>query len=748
MTAMSDLNTMTVQAVEPTTVTMLRNQTLATGLRLNRLQSVVLAVAGGGPTFAADQEPLQDGVAYTDTSGAAYYRPQLAVAGRPPGRRPGPDVWFLKDDDGVITLTWTLETVPFGGQPAGALPLPITISAVTLEWDGGSRVFEAPGLDPVEGHAADQPAYLIHGGAQLTREEAATLEAAMNHHESACRLVVTYSYSYTINVVEATPDTPPPADPPSGGGFHLPPVGDVIIRDHRHLSELKVVPQFAAVTPSVASLAAASLATESTTGTEDLPVVNERVMIKRRISPALQEAILASSLEAIVAGQVTRPEARTQTVVRTVPFVFEPSDEQNGPIYRSLHGAANLSEDWAHGEAGWLCESVFPNTVNRLPDAMRIAWNPELGGPHMVPTLHRTQDGTPRVRLLLRLAPFHDPRQRVLARKIVGMPAATVVIGEVQGSTLKLAGSFPEELAVVGDVGAPAPLTGVDLVLDLSLAYYQLFCQQIASPIGVPGQVSVVLATPPATEGATPTPQTTQVEVGLRLDRVDDLPCTITLPDDPSPSTVTVTNASGAELTIGGAAVTLLQTDESSSVPVDTFPGRCTTTFPVTLAPGASVDLAVAADAPGGDESAVGFLWNAMLVELLDKKMAATPQVMLTHVHELAGSSEVSRDITVSSPVFSTATLPEKWASLASIEVEVTAPGGTPASVVLSPTSGTKTVAAGVSLLAVATGAPGGITTVDYRVRNNYLDHQGRWGETRQSSGSDLIAYPNPPEGD
>lgn len=63
----------------------------------------------------------------------------------------------------------------------------------------------------------------------------------------------------------------------------------------------------------------------------------------------------------------------------------------------------------------------------------------------MVPTLHRTQDGTPRVRLLLRLAPFHDPRQRVLARKIVGMPAATVVIGEVQGSTLKLAGSFPEE---------------------------------------------------------------------------------------------------------------------------------------------------------------------------------------------------------------------------------------------------------------------------------------------------------------
>lgn len=144
---------------------------------------------------------------------------------------------------------------------------------------------------------------------------------------------------------------------------------------------------------------------------------------------------------------------------------------------------------------------------------MRIAWNPEPAArtwcrPCTAPGRYAARAAA------ARLAPFHDPRQRVLARKIVGMPAATVVIGEVQGSTLKLAGSFPEELAVVGDVGAPAPLTGVDLVLDLSLAYYQLFCQQIASPIGVPGQVSVVLATPPATEGTTPTPQTTRSRSG------------------------------------------------------------------------------------------------------------------------------------------------------------------------------------------------------------------------------------------
>ncbi|HEX2706295.1 MAG TPA: hypothetical protein VHM65_11090, partial [Candidatus Lustribacter sp.] len=607
---------------------------------------------------------------------------------------------------------------------------------------GGSRVFEAPGVDPVENHAPDQPAYLIHGGTQLTREEAATLETAMNHHESACRLSVMYSYGYTVEV----PQAPAPADPPP----HLHVIDERIRVRPRFGDGTKVRPmvQFGAigeaVTAASATAATSSAAVVSAASTTRM----DAFTVRKRVSPVLRDMVISGHLIDLITAQATRPESRQQTVTRTVPFVFEPSDEQNGPIYRSLHGAANLTEAWERGEAGWMCESVFPNTVNRLPDAMRLAWNPELGGPHMIPTLHRDSTGTPRVRLLMRLAPFHDPRQRTLVRRIVGMPAATVIIGEVEGSTLRLGGSFPEELAVIGDTGAPAPLTGVDLTLDLSLAYYQLFCQQISTPVGVPGQVSVVLDTPPATEGQAPVPQTTQVEVSLRLDRVDDLPCALAVPDSPSPATVTVTNQSGADLTIGGVAVTLLQTDQDSAVPVDTFPGRCTTSFPVSLAAGASTDLAIEPDAGPGDETAAGFLWNAVLVELLDKRMVAAPDQMLKHVHELAGGSEISRDITVSSPVFSTGSLPAKWASLASIEVEVTPPDGTPVSVVLSLTGASRTVTASVSLHAVATGASGGITTVGYRVRNNYLDHQGAWGATQQSSGSELIAYPNPAEGD
>lgn len=746
------VNTMAVQAVAPQQVARLHSQTFATSLRLATLQQAVLAVSGGGPTFAAAQEPVADGVAYVDVSGsAAYYRPHLRVAGRPPGRRAGPDVWFLKDDEGAVTLQWTLETVPFGGDTPQAVPVPLTVTGLRMVWDGGSREFTPPGVDPVEDHTPEQAAYLLRCGATLASGEAAALESAMNHHESACRLEVTYTFDYSVRV---------PSEDGAGSG--------PIIRDHRarvadsvrltrraqvrpmraadaaldtaaisgfHIMRAGVEEPASEVAGAEAAVAEAAIATAGATA------------LRRRVSPQLAHLVVSGRISDLIA-RPTRTENRRLTVTRTVAFVFAPSDEQNGPIYRSLHGAANLSDQWQRGEAGWMCESVFPNTVNRLPDALRLAWNPELAGPHMIPTLHRDSTGTPRVRLLLRLAPYHDPRQRVLVRKLVAMPAAAVVIGEVEGSTMRLGGSFPEELAVVGDRTAPAPLTGLDLTLDLSLAYYQLFCQQISTPVGVPGAVDVVLDTPPPAEGQQPVPQATQIDVALRLDRVDDLPCSIALPDEAAPKTVTVTNQSGAEMTIGGAAVTLIQGDRDSAVPVDTFPGRCTTAFPLTLAAGASVDLAVVIDAAPDDTEAQGFLWNGMLVELLDKRLVSTPDAMLRHVHELAGGSDVTRDITVSSPVFSTGTLPARWASLASIEVEVTMPGGSPVSVVLSLAAPSKPVQAAVSLHSVATGAPGGITTVGFRVRNNYLDHQGAWGTPQQSSGNELIAYPNPAEGD
>jgi hypothetical protein len=727
-------NTMAIAGLSGETFQLARSQTIATSVTLSMLQRAVLVVGGGGPTFPAGQEPLLDGTAYTATDGVAYYRPQIMVAGRPPGRRPGPDVWFLKDDNGDISLQWTLATAPFTANPA-AVPVPFTITAVKMEWAQGSFDFVAPGLEPVEGHPPDQPAYLVHGGAPILREKANELEAAMNHPDSACRLTVTYTYAYTVQVPvdDGQSPTGPVLDGPIVRDHRHPVLDDVIIRDHRLSERVRISPQadFEPLVPATVMAA-------------EIPITS----LTRRFDPRISAVLEGQNLAQLIAAQPTTPENRTQTVVRSVPFVFEPSDEQNGPIYRSLHGAANLTDAWVRGEAGWMCGSDLPNTVYRLPDDLRLAWDAELGGPHMVPTLHRTTAGDMRVRLLLRLAPWHDARKLAMVRKLVNLPAAHVVIGEVDKSMLHMGGSFPEELTVVGNADAPAPLTGLDLTLDLSLAYYQLFCSQITTPIGVPGTVDVVLATsPPATEGAQATAQATTVDVQLRLDHVDDLPCDVALPEVPSPRTVTVTNVSGVDITVGGAEVTLLQVDEDSVTPVDTCPGRCTATFPLTIPSTGSVELPIepAEEAATPDAQ---MIWNGVLFELVDKRLITTPDQMLKHLHELAGASDTSRDLTVTSPVFSTGTLPERWKGLVSIEVEVTPPGATPTSVVLSPTAASKTIAARITLQDVAAGAPGGITAVDFRVRNNYVDHQGQWTTSQRQSGTDLVVYPNATPGD
>lgn len=731
-------NTMAIAGLSGATFQLARSQTIATSVNLSMLQRAVLVVGGGGPTFAAGQEPLLDGTAYTATDGVAYFRPQIMVAGRPPGRRPGPDVWFLKDDAGDISLQWTLATAPFPANPA-AVPLPFTITAVRMEWAQGSFDFVAPGVEPVEGHAPDQPAYLIHGGAPLLREKANELEAAMNRPDSACRLTVTYTYDYTVQVPVDGGQSPtgPVLDVPIVRD-HRHDIGDAVVRDHRIRDGVRLSPQADLVSFDVSAAVVAEPAMSA------VPVAG----LTRRFDARISNVFEGAALSAIFAAQQTNPENRTQTVVRSVPFVFEPSDEQNAPIYRSLHGAANLTDAWVRGDGGWMSGSELPNTVYRLPDDLRLAWDTELGGPHMVPTLHRATTGDMRVRLLVRLAPWHDTRKVALVRKLVNLPAAHVVIGEVDKSMLRMGGSFPEELSVVGDAGAPAPLTGLDLTLDLSLAYYQLFCEQITTPIGVPGTVDVVLATsPPATEGAEATAQATTVPVQLRLDRVDDLPCSVALPEVSSPRTVTVTNLSGVDITVAGAEVTLLQVDEESVTPVDTCPGRCTATFPLTIPSTGSVELPIepAEEAATPDAQ---MIWNGVLFELVDKRLLTTPDQMLKHLHELAGASDSSRDLSVSSPVFATGTVPERWKGLVSIEVEVTPPGGAPTSVVLSPTNPSRTIAARITLQDVAAGAPGGISAVGFRVRNNYADHQGQWTESQQQSGTDLVVYPNATPGD
>jgi hypothetical protein len=340
----------------------------------------------------------------------------------------------------------------------------------------------------------------------------------------------------------------------------------------------------------------------------------------------------------------------------------------------------------------------------------------------------------------MRLAPWQDPRHVVLARRTVDLPAGRVVTGRLDG-VLMMGGSFPEQLTVVGQ-GTRLPLTGADLTFDVSLSFYKFVCELVGGHEGLPGRLDVEIGTTTGDDGRPATPRTVPVDVTVRLDKVDDLPCTFSVPDGiASPTTVTVTNASGADLTLGGCEATFLQVDPESVVPVDTYPARCTSAFPVTVPAGGHVDLAFAlADA------ADNVVWNGVLVELLDKRLVATPAAILHTVHELAADGNLSRDLVVSTPVFATGAPPAKWADLVSVEVSITAGSGRPVSTVLSAAKPSRTLEVPTTLDDLVAGTPGGITTVSYQVRNNYTDRQGAWSAPQERSGEEIPVYPNPPE--
>ncbi len=767
---MSDVNTMLISAPSLRAELLAPQFNVATSMRLSVLQQAVVAAVGGGPDFPAAAEPLQDGVAYTANDGIAYYRPLLRVGSRGPGMRPGPDVWFLQDDQGAISFQWTLESVPLTGGPAGARPLPITITSVRMVWaPNGSQDFQAPGTDPVLPPADDQPAFKIHGGLQLlTMPEASALESVMNNPNPACRLEVTYTYSYTVQVAQPESDPGPVWRP------------DRIVRDHRdprifgtRREQLLLQPllaravadfnptQLAEVVTPVAEQTVQPVATTAmfaqalafrAVDPNDAMVARSDVMQQirpLRLSTAIRDEI---DIRAILQPD-TRPEARTQTVLRSVPFVFEPADEQNRPIYRSLHDSANLTGDWTlQGEdVGWLRDSDFPNTVFRLPDAMRLAWDPEAAGPRLVPTLYRNAQGDPRVRLLLQLASWQDPNRVVLTRKGIDLPAARVVVGPVDGSTLHLGGAFPEALSVVGGDTSLAInlITGAELALDISLEFYQFFCGLVATPEGLSGTVNVDIGAKPAAGDQPAVPRNVTIPVLIRLDRVSDLPCKVTIPDTTTdkdklrPQVVTVTNLAGAQISIGGCAGTFLQGDKESVVPVDTYPALCTSTFPITLDPGASTDLTFEMSTPDPD-----LIWNGVLVELLDKKLTAAPSDILKKVHDRSSSTDVGRLLTVSCPVFQSADRPARWASLISVEVELRVGTIRPVSAVISAANPTRSIDLPATLQDLVQGAPGGITSVGYRVRNNYNDHQGQWTELDEQAGIELVIYPNPAQGD
>jgi hypothetical protein len=766
----ADLNTM--QLLAPT-ATMEPSQHLVFAVKMADVQKAVVAMTSG-PDFGTGAEPVDDAVWYAATDGTGYYRPGLRIADRQPGMLAGPDVWFLKDDRGVIRLQWSLADVPPAGAPATVRPLPITVNAARLVWQGGSRTFDTPVIDPLPQTGEGKPRFLLRGGALLPPDEAANLESVMSRADSGCRLEVDYSYSYVMQVVDTPPPDPSPKDPPIDWEIHpVDPIGPrgsprrlpmAIERAPGRIAAFQAADLAPATTMMNASVLSESpaggAAGLAATAVADVPMARfaatavESTTLARSsmlmMRPELLTAFNQNKVDDIIATQRSQhPDQRIRSVTRTVPFIFNPTDPPNRPIYRSLHGVASLNDQWAPLADGWVRDSGFPNTVYRLPDEIRLAFDADMGTPHVVTTLHREGDAATTVRLLMRLAPWQDPRKVVALRKVIQSEAAQVTPGPVESATLQLGGSFPEAIKILS-AGAAVPISldvGAEILMELSLEFFQLLCGMLGGKAGLDGTVIVTLthpsgaggtaAGPPA--GPTTGPTTVPVPVKLRMDKVNDLPVSLEAPGGKlRPDSVTVTNRSNTKIRIGGCQAVFLQMDEQSIVPLGSHPARCTTSFPVEMAPNGTAALTFEAVNANPED-----FWNAILVDLLDKEMVDDAAAILLKANQLAGSGELTWDLTVSCPPFAAPTMPDKWNTLSAVEVEVAAPGFTTTTVVLRKETPSKKISMTKPLVDLITGGASGIQTATFRVRNDYTDRQGQWTAPQQQSGNELIAYPS-----
>lgn len=736
-----------------------RPEYVAKGINLARLQNLAL-LAGDehAPHFVPAQEPVGDGRAYVATDGRQYYRPQLVVTQRavPPS---GPDVRFLKDARGAMRLQFELTEAPHDAMPAGAEPLNVRVDGVTLAWTAGGqqrqRRFDQPtfiAADDPQNPA--KPNFSIRVGADLAPDEVEPLYHALSEPAAGARLDVAFSYGYWLDTesTQSPPFTPPeipvlvedprrPRPPIEWQAHRIPSIRQIALADQRVMLNRAALPAPLALDPN--SIAAARVQ-------PDLEVA-----VQLPVSRSMLSRFDAGSVVAILDRAREREREsnfRRAAFTRGVSFGFDRNLEQNRPIYAAVEGEDALGTQWEDTGFGLVRKASFPNTVYRLPDEIRLAYNPDLGTPHMIPSLYRDAAGDIRVRVTLRAVPWHDPAQLVRLRDYLRRTSAgalaspSVVAGGYERATLHLRTAFPEQIQMLeGGDGAISIEGGFEMTLDLSLEFYRFLCELLTGPVGVIGEVAVTLETPPAAAGGQAQPRVRPVPMRLSFDDLASLPIAVKVAQDaPSPRQVQIINGTRAEVRVRECVPRLLQYDENSVVPLEVFEATVATAFPVTLAadgPPLTLDLT-----PRAEDA--DHLWNAVQLEFIGQELLQAAAQVLDRIHEIAPSGTLAWKIAVDCPLFRQEPPPPQFQNLYRAEVEITRAGFAPQRVMLGRGQPEAQVTMQQTLREIVGADSGTLTTFAYRVRNVYFDHQGQWGEPRTEQGGNLVVFPNPVNND
>jgi hypothetical protein len=720
---------------------------LAVGMNLGKLAGIIVEAGDEtAPHFPSTGEPDHDAGTFPAVNGQLWYRPGLRVASRPSSV--GPYVWFAKDAEGVVRLEFALEEVGPAGAD-GAVPFAVTVDSVTLGWhetDGQhSRAFPNPTL----GQSADpsrQPHFLVYGGDRLAPDEVQTIYHALSRPDAQAKLTVAMGYGYWVDTIEA-PERQPDIDLPKRKSERVIP-WIIPIDPGAAISGPLVSQPLVVARPILSTIAISSILAANTkvlgfeaTGETPESFAGGAVMTAPWAARIIDDQGLLE-LRAKSLARKERHDFKRLSYSSIVAFSFDENLEQHAAIYRAIKGE-QLTSVWTETPNGWLRRATYPNTVYRLPDELRLAFNADLGVPHVLPTLYRDDDDEAKIRVVMRILPWHDPEKLVAIGDDL-RTAPDVIVGGYESATLSFTGAFPEQIRALSGTSVPISLeTGVEVALDLTVEFYGFLCELLTGPIGVTGNATVTLGQTTPTNGSDPQPIVRQVPVLLRFAVPATLPVDVSVPPDAvSPGQVSLINRSGAAATIGGCEPRLLQYDDNSVVPLEIFKARATSTFPVSVAAGATAIVDVSPLDP-----ARALLWNAILAQLTDIRLDLDPQAALSRIYEVAPVGSIEWELAIECPPLAITPPPARFANVIAIDVAVTRNDGGRAVIHLTRSAPTAELTMHRTL-AELTSPSGDIGTFTYAVRNLYADHPGSWFPPQEGEGSNLTVYPNDPAND
>lgn len=690
-------------------------QTVVT-MELAQLQYSMLVMADeDAPHFVKGNEPLADGRVFKATDNKQYYRPNFRLAMRE-GQIAGPDVRFLKDADGNIRLHLEIEETPSNFN--NAQPFAVRVDELTLNYGSGSKKFPIPSIFFDNEQTGDKSRIMLRAGMEIVPNE---LDAIYQGMQQNAQLQLKLSYGFWVDEPQAA------ASPTTSGTIaHINPN----------------VLNFAHVQPTIRATTIAAQPQSNVTRRAPVETVNLRQPVIGRI--ANRAAFDWTQVVAERDRRETKPNFTSTTLVRTISLRLDADLAPNRPIYAAIRSDDDsLTTTWTDTPFGFIRQAEFANTVYRLPDELRLAFNPALGAPHVIPQLYRDAEEAVRVRVTLRVISHHDPQKLIDLRDFLyrdstgGLANPSIIVGGYEKAVLRFTTAFPEEITLLGGSELNIALeTGVDITLDLSLEFYRYLAELLTSPIGVTGEVAVTLQT-----GEDGTAFVKRVPLRLVLDELAGIGLeTRIVSEEISPKQISLANIAQCDIRVGNCVPRLLQIDENSVVPLAIFHAQSKTAFPSVVGQGETL-LVEFEPQDASDE-----MWNGVQIALTGQRLTQSPQDVLNHIHDIAPSGSLAWRIKVECPLFLSPQLPDQYAMLYRVRVEIRRPGYAAQQVVLGRDMARGEVTMQRSLREIVSTDATAANTFTVRVQNVYFDREGAWSAEMTKEGENLFVFPNATE--